>query len=109
YWAASWIDLADNTAIVFKQPQHYLTLICERLTVGSNVVFTWERPIPPQPPTLAKPAKPGQAPTPDGLWGVTGANGADGVPGGKGADGANGPELEVWVLELHGSPLFDLR
>jgi beta-glucosidase/6-phospho-beta-glucosidase/beta-galactosidase/lysophospholipase L1-like esterase len=109
YWAASWIDLADDTTIVFKQPQHYLTLICERLTVGSNVAFTWEPPMPPQPPALTKPAKPAQAPTPDGLWGVTGANGTDGVPGGKGADGANGPELEVWVLELHGSPLFDLR
>ena len=108
YWVASWIELADNTSVVFKRPHRYLTLICEKLTVGQNVLFTWERPSPQLPGKLERPEKPPAAPTPDGLWGETGAAGTDGVSGGRGPDGADAPELELWVLEMNGSPLFDL-
>src|ERR671936_53365 len=82
YWVASWIELADNTSVVFKRPHRYLTLICEKLTVGQNVLFTWERPSPQLPGKLERPEKPPAAPTPDGLWGETGAAGTDGVSGG---------------------------
>ena len=106
YWVATWVDLAADTTVIFKQPCRYLTIICEKLTVGANVAFTWEKPPLPVPPTLAKPAKKPKAPTPDGLWGVTGEAGTDGVPGGAGARGLDAPELEIWLLELTGAPSF---
>jgi beta-glucosidase/6-phospho-beta-glucosidase/beta-galactosidase/lysophospholipase L1-like esterase len=76
--------------------------------VGQNVLFPWERPSPQLPGTLPKPLKPARAPTPDGLWGETGIAGTDGVIGGRGPDGADAPELEVWVLDMSGNPVFDL-
>jgi lysophospholipase L1-like esterase len=108
YWAATWINLASNTMVVFKQPCRYLTIITEKLTVGSNVTFTWERTLPPSPQQLPKPAPKPRAPTPDGLWGVTGEAGTGGLPGSRGPDGKTAPELEVWVLEMTGYPGFDL-
>lgn len=109
YWAATWINLADNTMVVFKQPCRYLTIITEKLTVGNSVTFTWERTLPGAfPQQLPKPAPKPRADTPDGLWGVTGEAGTDGLPGGRGPNGKNAPELEVWVLEMTGYPGFYL-
>ena len=109
YWAADWVNLADNTTIVFKQPCRYLTIIALKMTVGSNVNFTWEKVPGVVPPTLPKPPKRPTAPTPDGLWGVTGEAGIDGVRGGTGPNGRDAPELEIWLLELSGVPSFALN
>ncbi len=110
YWVAGWIHLAANTRVVFMQPVRYLTIITERLTVGDNVLFTWERPRPVAPPQKSRtPPDKLQAPTPDGPWGVSGDAGASGVPGGPGPNGQAGPEVELWVLEMTGHPAFDLR
>lgn len=112
YWAASWIDLADDTTIVFTQPNLFLTIITEKLTVGKNVTFTYQRPTPSALPNYAQrkaAPKKDQAPTPDGLWGVTGEEGASGTAGNRGPDGTGAPELELWTLEMTGSPSFDLR
>lgn len=110
YWAAAWINLADNTTVVFKQPLRYLTIITEKLTVGNNVTFTWEKTPPGAfPQKLPKPAKKPRAPTPDGLWGETGEAGTNGLLGGRGPDGKDAPELELWVLEMTGYPAFVLN
>jgi IPT/TIG domain len=113
YFVAQTVELADDAVVVLQQPHQYLTFIAERITVGRNVTFTYERPTP-NAPVLSwapgdRPAKPPKAPTPDGLWGVTGDAGGHGAAGGAGWAGVNAPEVELWVLELNGSPLFDLR
>jgi hypothetical protein len=112
YFVAQWVNLADGTVIVLQQPHRYLTFIAERITVGQGVVFTYDRPIPAAATSYApedRPGTPDQAPTPDGLWGVTGYPGENGAHGGNGFAGVPAPEIEMWVLELNGSPLFDLR
>ena len=109
YWVATEINLQDNTTIVLKQPQHYLILIAEKITVGQNVTFTWERPSKFSPAKPMKPPTPPQAPTSTTLVGITGTNGTHGVKGGRGPDGTSAPELEVWVLDMTGRPAFDLR
>ncbi|MGM0875732.1 MAG: IPT/TIG domain-containing protein [Bacillota bacterium] len=109
YWVATEINLQDNTTVVLKQPQRYLILIAEKITVGQNVTFTWERPIKSIPPKPWKPGTPAQAPTSSSLVGITGTNGTHGVKGGRAADGHSAPELEVWVLDMVGRPAFDLK
>lgn len=63
YWVATEINLQDNTTVVLKQPQQYLILIAEKITVGKNVTFTWERPSKSIPSKPWKPGTPPQAPT----------------------------------------------
>jgi beta-glucosidase/6-phospho-beta-glucosidase/beta-galactosidase/lysophospholipase L1-like esterase len=110
YWAATWIDIADNTVIVFKQPNMYLTIITEKLTVGNNVTFTWEKTPPASLPVkFAKPPKKPQAATPNGIWGNDGEAGTPGQVGGRAPDGKDAPELELWTLEMTGRPKFDLK
>ncbi len=111
YWAATWIDIADNTVIVFKQPNMYLTIITEKLTVGKNVTFTWEKSTPKSLPTkIPKLIKKSAAVSVNDIWGVTGEAGQPGNDeGGKGPNGKDGPELELWTLEMTGSPKFDLK
>lgn len=109
YWAATEIHLADNTTVILKHPHQYLVIMAEKLTVGNNVTFTWERP------QRSIPAKqPAQAPRPAApmsthLGGDPGAEGIAGGKGGRGYDGVNAPELEMWLLELEGRPAFDMR
>ncbi|MEH7308586.1 SGNH/GDSL hydrolase family protein [Neobacillus drentensis] len=109
YWVATEINLQDNTTVVLKQPQRYLILIAEKITVGQNVTFTWERPTKASPAKPWKPATPPQAPTSSTLAGINGTNGTYGVKGGRGPDGHSAPEIEVWVLDMTGRPAFDLN
>ncbi|MBK0009741.1 SGNH/GDSL hydrolase family protein [Bacillus sp. S35] len=109
YWVATEINLQDNTTVVLKQPQQYLILIAEKITVGKNVTFTWERPSKSIPSKPWKPGTPPQAPTSTTLVGISGTNGTHGIKGNKAPDGNNAPELEVWVLDMIGRPAFDLR
>ncbi|WP_026565012.1 SGNH/GDSL hydrolase family protein [Bacillus sp. UNC41MFS5] len=109
YWVATEINLQDNTTVVLKQPQRYLILIAEKITVGQNVTFTWERPSKSSPAKLGKPGTPPQVSTSTTLVGITGTNGKHGDKGGRGPDGNSAPELELWVLDMIGRPAFDLR
>jgi hypothetical protein len=114
YWAASWIELADNTTVVIQYPVAALVIIAEKITIGNNVTFTWQRPIlanlPGKP---AKPAKPASAATavsndkpPPGTPGRPGTNGD---PSGVHRKGTDAPQLEIWTLDMSGHPIFDLR
>jgi len=112
YWAAREIILADNTVVVLQYPQRYLTIIAEKLTVGRNVTFTWERPIAGPPPVPTAPGQPEPKAPRDVDWLEDGEAGDAGWPGATGNDGYRGhdaPELELWVLEMSGNPAFDLR
>jgi sugar lactone lactonase YvrE len=109
YWAASEIDIPDNTNVILSKPRKYIVIITPKLTVGKNVTFTWERPqlkVPERPET--PPAKP-RAPQGDRLFGTPGDKGEDGIGGNRGPNGNDAPELEVWVLQMSGNPAFDLR
>ncbi|PGY09073.1 IPT/TIG domain-containing protein [Bacillus sp. AFS031507] len=109
YWVATEINIQDNTTVVLKQPQRYLILIAEKITVGQNVTFTWERPTKASPAKPWKPGTPPQAPTSSTLVGINGTNGTHGVKGGRGPDGHSAPEIELWVLDMTGCPAFDLN
>jgi microsomal dipeptidase-like Zn-dependent dipeptidase len=126
YWAASHIVIAANTLVVLEHPLKWLTLICEKLTVGPNVTFTWKRPgsderhdpapiadFIDQTPYKVDPPRASTGWNAEAnrrvLSGNDGARGRDGRPGGRGYSGENAPEMEVWLLELEGSPLFDLN
>jgi hypothetical protein len=110
YWAATWIDLAAGTTVVLKYPNVHLVLIAEKVTVGPNVTFTWERPTRSATPKSGEPAKPPAQPMATSIGKPPpGTGGTAGVPGGAGASGTNAGELEVWLLELSGSPAFDVR
>jgi beta-glucosidase/6-phospho-beta-glucosidase/beta-galactosidase len=113
YFVAQTIELPDDSVVILRQPHMYLVFIAEKLIVGKGVTFTHERPTPTAP-TLsfqsgAKPPKPPRAPTPNSIEGVTGEPGKAGQPGGKGWDGVNAPEMEMWCLDMEGSPIFDLE
>ncbi|UVI27440.1 SGNH/GDSL hydrolase family protein [Paenibacillus spongiae] len=109
YWAAQEVHLADNTTVILKNPQKYLIILAEKITVGKNVTFTWERPLIQKPAKRTKLSPPADRPMSTTLSGVTGVDGLPGVMGEPGWDGTDGPELEVWVLEMNGRPAFDLR
>ncbi len=114
YWAASWIDLADDTLIVLQQPVTSLVIIAEKITIGQNVTFTYERPLPGNiPGKPAKPPKPAAAPTATTIdkpaAGTPGVAGTHGDPQGTHFRGLDAPELEIWTLDMTGNPAFDLR
>ncbi|MGM0880101.1 MAG: IPT/TIG domain-containing protein [Bacillota bacterium] len=109
YWVAQEINLESNTTVVLKNPQKYLILIAEKISVGTNVTFTWERPDIRKPVKRAKLSDPPARSISNTLSGVTGIDGIAGVKGEPGLDGTHAPELEVWTLELNGRPTFDLR
>src|SRR5262249_3937749 len=98
------IEIADDTTIIFQQPHHWLVIIANKITVGSNVTFTWEqvaKETPPQPTKLAALSPP---PTSTTMGGTDGQNGADGGPGGPGPSGDDGPEVEIWTLKINRLP-----
>lgn len=114
YFVGQTVRLADNTVVALQWPHKYLTFICEKLIVGNNVTFTYEHPQPRESPqSYPQGYRPDTPPTPDpsrDLWegapGSPGTNGNDATAGFRGEDA---PEVELWVLEMEGSPQFDLR
>lgn len=112
YWAADEIRIAAGSRIVINHSQLYLTLLCRHLVVGDDVVFTWERPaattLPPfgenVPPDMRKPPKPPQDMADVRANPGPGRSGIAGLPGGRGDNGAGAPIVEMWVLEMEGSP-----
>ncbi len=110
FWAATWIDIPANSTVLLKDGIKRLTLICEKLTIGENVTFTWERPFRTSPARPGKPAKPPTPPAPSTLGRAADAPaGTPGVNGNRGFDGSEAPEFEIWTLELIGHPAFDLQ
>lgn len=117
YIVAQTLNLADNTNLVLRYPNAYLTIIAEHITVGNNVTITWERPALTQPTTPAKPAKKPTAAISTTLTGINGETGTPGTKGfedvrttGKGVlDGLDAPEIELWTLDLSGHPAIDVR
>lgn len=113
YFVAERIVLADDSTIVLLQPHRFLTFIAEEMVVGRNVTFTYERPQAATPvmswPPGSRPPNPGKAPTPNDVWGENGGPGLRGADGGRGWQGVDAPELELWLLRMTGSPIFDLQ
>lgn len=108
YWTASEIVLEDDTMVVFNYPSRWIVIITPKLTVGENVVFTWEQP------TFSTLQIPGRPQTPpaagrSGLHGHDGRVGENGHTGAGGAEGADAPEIELVVKEMSGSPSFMLQ
>ncbi|HQR36135.1 MAG TPA: membrane dipeptidase, partial [Blastocatellia bacterium] len=114
YWAASEIIVEPNTVVVLSAGEKFLTIICEKLTVGENVTFTWDRePKNPRPAIRSDDAQaerkhdPERAPT--AFPGTDGGHGKWGEKGGDGWDGADAPKMIFWLMELAGRPMFDLN
>lgn len=113
YWVAEEIILPDNTIVVLKNPHSRLILIADRITVGQNVTFTYER-TPVQP--VSRPPYPGDAPGWSTQSEGTGDRGQQGPDGSRGDDSRGsfknqaGPEFEIWTLDLiGGNPWIDAR
>lgn len=112
YFVGKTIKIASNTVIVLKSPHEHLTFIAERIVVGKNVTFTYERPAPQSRtqswPPGDRPARPAQVADATGRSGNRGTRGAHGQDGGRGFTGRKAPSIELWTLELTGTPTFDL-
>lgn len=103
YWAADWVEIADDTQVILMQPNRWLVIIANRITVGSNVNIGWEmfnKPRPPKPDKPATPATPDQSVY---MSGTNGTRGTDGTDGGPGPDGDHGAEIEIWTLNMVGT------
>jgi lysophospholipase L1-like esterase len=116
YWAADLIQIPNDTTIVLMGGNRKLVVIANQVTVGTNVTFTYERSTAGTPPSVPpKPGKPGVPATPPpftaGSTGSVGGGGAAGGPGLSYDADANGaaPQIEIWTLQLNGSPAFDLK
>ena len=111
YLAAEWLDFADGTNIILAAPNMHLVILTKKLTVGNNVTFTYERLPVSQPAKKPKPMpKPAKPSKPESFSdGTRGTNGASGDPGDAGASFDPAPTIEIWTLELNGSPAVDLR
>lgn len=110
YWAASEINIPDNTTVVLSADSKYLVLIAEKVAIGRNVTFTWDRgelPVPTTPSTPKTPEDRGGSSKLDGLD-KRGRDGRNGDSGGKGWPGKDAPQLEIWTLELTGKPQVEL-
>ena len=104
YWAADWIEVADDTQIVLMQPNRWLVIIANSISIGNNVNIGWEMADKPRP---GKPGKPRTSDTPQQsiyMGGTQGLNGTEGAAGGPAPDGDHGPEIEIWTLDMTGTP-----
>ena len=109
YWAATRIELLDDTVVVMRFPVQALVLIAETIVIGQRVTFTWE-------PFAISSIDPPNTPLPKGqqpkaiyLAGVEGDPGDDGSDGSPGWQGHDAPQLEIWTLNMTGKPIVDLH
>lgn len=110
YWAAEEIVLAPDTKVVIRQPQMYLTIICERITFGEGACISWEEPTGEVLKyTGSGPQDPPPRPDADSLAGTPGRDGRSGGTGMARLPSANAPELELWTLNLKGGLVVALR
>jgi hypothetical protein len=110
YWAADVITIAAKTVVILAEPHISLVIVCNRLDIGDDVLFTWQEP------TLPTQGKPDSRPTPgpapgstDRHRGTQGFPGEPGRPGNGGANGRSAPNLEIWAAEIVGAPAVALR
>jgi hypothetical protein len=108
YWFAKEIILGDGTTVVLAAGVKSLVILAEKLTIGKNVTFTWERPVATPPPVPQKPATPGGYQQAVTTAAETGRQGVDGSRGPNGYDGQLAPEVEFWFLQSTGFPAIDL-
>lgn len=103
YWVADWVEIADNTQVILMQPNRWLVIIANRITLGSNVSIGWDMV------SKARPKKPGKPPTPATpnqsiyMAGANGTRGTDGTDGSPAQDGDHGAEIEIWTLDMAGT------
>jgi len=105
YWAADWIKIEDDTQVILMQPNSYLVIIANRITIGKNVTITWEMPqrtVPIKPSYIPPP--PATPPKSTYMKGTPGRPGRKGTDGGPGHNGTDGPEIEIWTLKMTGTP-----
>lgn len=106
YWAATEIVIPDNTKILLLQPNNWLMMIADKITIGNNVEITWEmveKEIPLQPKQEKKLDPPYTSLYMGGTNGSNGAHGDSNLSG-RGPDGDAGPEIEVWTLDINKLP-----
>ena len=105
YWAADWIEIADDTQVVLKQPHRWLVVIANRISFGNNVSIGWEMVDKPRPLKPGKPATPVTPPQSIYMAGTNGLNGTDGTDDdAAGPNGDHGAEIEIWTLDMQGTP-----
>jgi hypothetical protein len=110
YLVAETLTLAAGTNLILLNPLQHLIILADQLIVGPNVTITYERAptaTPAVPPKPEKPATPSQ-PAPFSQGG-TGTGGIAGVHGGMGQSFNAAPEIEIWTLDIVGTPAVDLR
>lgn len=101
YWAGTTIDIANDTNIIIQAPNKRLLIIAQTIKIGTNVTFTYERPVySPQ----SQPPKPDQ-PVNSNSYGYQGLIGAKGNPG---YAGIHAPSIEMWALLITGQLNVDL-
>lgn len=104
YWSADWIVIADDTLVVLKRPNRFLMIIANRISFGNNVSIGWEmvdKPRPKKPPRPRTPVTPSQSIY---MRGTSGTNGTEGIAGGPAPNGDHGAEIEIWTLNMTGTP-----
>ncbi len=104
YWAADWVEIADDTQVLLMQPNRWLVIIANRITVGSNVSIGWDMANKPRSPKPDKPPTPTTPRQSIYMAGTNGTRGTDGTDGGPGPDGDHGAEIEIWTLDMAGTP-----
>jgi hypothetical protein len=107
YWAADSIEIKDDTQIIIKRPNAYLVIIANKITIGKNVMISWENQ---EWDLQIKPGTQGKIPgTPPRCIYMNGSDGqgAQGAAGNNGKGGFNGikaPEVEIWTLDINQAP-----
>jgi len=108
YWVADEITISDNTKIVFSNRCKHLFIIANKVTIGKNVQFTWQEPAyNNNVASQAKPQHPRQTKRPNRSNQVI--HGSDKIHGQEGSDGADGvdaPHLQIWALDITGTPVI---
>lgn len=107
YWAATSIEIADDTTIILQQPHRFLVMIAPKINIGKNVTITWQQEIKRAPDPPQTPSPPPPAPNSTSKYAYHGEEGNEGSTGGPGPSGDLGPEIEIWTLNMEGdSPVI---
>jgi lysophospholipase L1-like esterase len=104
YWAADWVEVAPDTQIILMQPNRWLVIIANRISFGANVSIGWEMVEKVRPGKPVKPRTPDPPPQSIYMAGTVGRNGTGGARGGPAPNGDHGAEIEIWTLDMTGTP-----
>ncbi len=109
YWAAEWVEIAANTQILLMQPERHLVILANRITFGSDVSIGWEMKDKPRPEKPQKPKAPDAPRQSTDMSGTSGRRGTNGTGGNPSPNGDDGPEIELWTLDMTGTPRVVVR